>query len=436
MNENNLMIPIRRTNSIWKSFFSCILVFFIAINVYTFPRFNIGFGEILFLISIPFLIFNNCKIVKNHSGSFYFCFLIYAAIISIIYMILLPQIDSFETVKRLGRDGFYIVLVFVFSRNFFEYRCASNVLNIFSDFLSIYIIVQFLAFLLFHVYVPGLIDGLPIGTTSAIEIKQTMLKVANIEGFLRPAGFLCEPAHCAQLLSTTLLLNIFPFYGKKSLKRIFLYSVALVCTTSVNAIVFLLVDYFLWALQKLRTYRKCEWINVILIGILLLVVGGVLYIKIPFVQLVVNRLFTIGKKGTSSASVRVMRGFAFFGAMPTMGKLFGMGFGNFLGYRDAFGIWTSYEMEKEYMAMDMYVVTSVGIIGTIILITAIYKGLKNKGIQSKCLMFLFLIMGLSSSVYSTPVYALILSFIFFGPNKYNDLKEKVKRHENLINYTS
>lgn len=397
----------------WKKIYSYTLIFSIVLNVYTYVRFNISYGEILLFLLMPFLIPRVHKIKLNSAGTLYILFIVYAIIVTIINIMLFSQIDIAETVKRLVRDGFYIVIICVFSKEFFDYKYAIKALNILSVVLSVYIIIQFLAYLVFGLYIPGLINGLPIGELNATEYKMHILKMAAIDGFLRPTGFLREPSHCAQLLSISLLLNFIPCNGDVSKKRVILYTLALLFTTSTNAIIFIATTYMLcfWYYMKSRIRRART--NALFIGIAVIFLFVSAYINVPFIQSVAGRLLSIGSQDTSSSSLRVLRGIAFFAAMPSISKFFGIGFGNFLGYREALNISTRFEVISEYMSMDIYVITSAGIIGTIILLSAIHTGLKGKQFYNKALMILLLVIGISSSIYSSILYAIALSFVFF-----------------------
>lgn len=401
--------------------FSYAVILMNVLSVYSIQSLSLNFGEIYLMLLIPFLLLNRPRLFMSKALNWYLLFLLYAFIVSVFVSLSNQYVYFGDTINRLLRDTFYIALVFVFASNFFSYRFALRMFDIVSIVLSFYIILQFVVYLVFHIYIPGIISFLP-----SRDYASQLLRSAAIDGYLRANGFLSEPAACAQMLSVVLLLNLLPFgRNRVNWKRSILYSIAILCTVSTNGVVFLLFDYFVWLLINLKTSSSKRLTNTIIASILILLVGVFIFYNSAIVQSAFKRILTIGDSNAGSASIRVVRGFAFYNELPSIYKVFGIGFGNFLGIKEAYGIDTIYEETAEYMSMNSHLLTSVGIIGILLLSIAIFFGLRKKTIQGKALFMLFFLMGMSSSVYSQPIFVIVLSFVFYGLDKKRLLKEGI-----------
>ena len=408
-------IDTKKTNLIEKVF--CIsLVLSIVGNVYHVGNTNLGYGELILFFSMAFcLIVSKGKALLGNKANPYFVFFItYSLLITFINAFLYrSSISMTKTAVRLLRDGFYIVTIFVFSKSFFSADYTKRIFKYFCIVLSCYIIIQFVFYVLFGIYVPGLIDGLPIDAGTASDYKAKALSDAKILGFIRPNGFLGEPAQCAHVLSLGLLLALISTPNKASKICALLFSVAMVCTTSLNAIILLLFDFVVFFLKRLRTANSESQFGTLVSFVFVLTLIVISYNSLPFVQTVVSRLSNLGTTTNGSVAIRVLRGPVFYLAMPLTGKLFGIGFGNFVGYREAVGLWTAYEETVEYFGMNAYILISTGLVGSLLLILSLIRYMKDKAFFNRAVICLLFVAGISSSIYSTPFIALALSFAIF-----------------------
>ncbi len=403
--------------------FTIVIILMQPLNVYKSFIPSIALGELLMIILLFILILDMAKRQDRIKIDSFIIYVSYALIISAVVFIL-TNIGDVESVKRLIRDGFYLSLFLIFGINYFNYEYGIKLYKNIARILSGYIILQFVIYRLFGYYLTGFIPFLNISSTgdvSSFELIHHYLRTAAIDGYLRPNGFLLEPAACAQYLAPILILYLFesisPLSNHYEYKNIALITLGMLLTVSANAYISLFLIYFIWIIS---VFLKKKIPPKLLVTIIILIIIGILFFVFADTgKDVINRFIILcnNEQREGSSSIRVLRGMAFYFAMPTRFKLFGIGFGNFSQFRINYNINTIYETIDEYMNTNAYILTSVGVIGFIIYVYFIFKFTKNKKFQSKVLVYLLLLFGLSCSIYSTPTFILILLLIYHTPHK-------------------
>ena len=396
--------------------FTFAVIFSIVGNVYAVG--SLGFGEILIILAIALCVAKQGLVVRvsafdiKHSFILFFA---YAVIISLSVAMLFGRISISDAIERIIRDTFYVIVIFVFSASFFERAYAHRVIAWLSVALSVFVFVQFFAYLLFRIHFMGLIKVLPLASgESFIDLKNHYLKMASYQGYIRANGFLDEPARCAHLLSVGLLVLFFSNHERHRVLKIVIVSAGMVLTTSLNAVMLLPVCYliFYWFSLKQSGRKPSPWM--VVFPVIAIITGMVLNLCVPFVQPLLQRLTYVKTSTTGSTVLRLLRGFAFYGELPLWSKVFGIGVGNFLGFKDAFQIITPYEEATEYMNTFSYILVSTGIVGTFLLATAMRRLYKRTDILGKSIVLLLIVTSLSSSIYSTPYMIIAMSFVITG----------------------
>lgn len=405
--------------------FTIIIILMQPLNVYSSFIPNVALGELLMVLAIPMLVLGAIIQQNKLRISSFVIYLIYTFMISAIIS-LLTDIGDFESVKRLIRDTFYWTLFLFFGLNYFNYEYGVNLYKFIAKALSIYIIFQFIIYQLSGYYLTGFVPFLDINTTgnvSSFELISHYLKSASNNGYLRPNGFLLEPAACGQYLAPVLILYLFKSNNELSCKyeykNILIITVGMLLTVSANAYISLFFIYIIWIISNFRKKK----ISKKLLGVIaIIIVTGVIFLTFTNIgRSVINRFIILlsNQQREGSSSIRVLRGMAFYLAMPVQFQIFGIGFGNFIQFKAAYNIETIYETMDEYMNTNAYILISVGIVGFLLYLFFIFRFTKNKYFQSKALVYLLLLFGLSCSIYSTPIFILILLLIYHTPCKYN-----------------
>lgn len=418
--RDNIVLP--------SKFFTFCMVSMIVLNTYTIGP--IAFGEIL-MFGV-FLLFISKVKIRNFSPAecAFYLYAGYSFIITFLNVAFF-DLDYQSPALRMLRDAFYLFLIFVFAKRFFDYQYAIKLMNMLAVILSAYILIQFFAYLFFGVYVPGVIPGLNVGARSFGDIKYNMTVTASILGYIRPNGFLAEPSNCGHFLALVLFINLHHDNGSIQIPRVMLYIFAILCTTSANGIVLMGLAFLVWFFQRIKTPDNHNQLkNVLLFGWFLLITAMIAYMKFDVVQNVVHRLLLLGSKKQGSGAIRVIRGIMFYKELPLFNKVFGIGFGNFDGIKSLMNINTEYEYDVEYMSMDSYILVSAGIIGVVLILFAIFHSFNRKTKVGRGTILLLMTMGLSSSVYSTAIFAVYLAVYLHNDKS----KNVVGSHEHKRKY--
>ena len=400
-----------------QNWFAIIFVFSIFANTYTIESWGLGYGELVLILSFPF--FYMCKsktsnMIQRGIKETYYVYIGYCFFVTILNAILFSEIDISESVKSMVRNLFYVLLYTQLSKKWFNYYTFKKVFAYFSVALAGLCIVQFIAFQLAGIYISGWIPGLSIDSAMREEHSLT---AASYMGYIRPHGFLGEPANCAHVLILAILLEIIPYWGEQiNIKRVILYIVAMLLTVSTNAYVFLFVAFLLWLYNGKYAAIKHKKLIYICTTVATIAVVILLFDKLSFAADIIAKIGSVNEGTSNSAGLRLLRGPAFFANMPILSQLIGYGWGNFLGFRDHFNIWTVYETDVEYMSAMFTYLTSVGIIGTAIVLSCFKRMLQNKPFKNKAIAIMFMVICLSSSVAHCPTGALFIAFALWGSN--------------------
>jgi len=413
--------------------FTLIIVLLPALNVYATPFSSVSLGEAL-LVPLIILCALNREIFKIQLNIFN-SYLLYSLIISIFSSTILCFSSSTymfsDAIHRLIRDIYYFIIIVFCGRQYFDFEYGKKILLKVISILSAFIIIQFVAYLLFHIFIPGIIPQLKTSISGGLygrELLGNFLKTARVDGYLHPNGFLAEPAACAHYISVGILLELFPTDGNPRLKQALFYSLAMLLTLSINAYVAVGVCWGLRLLYSSRNYDNgpVKLLVGIFVGAFLLIVLS----RSAAGKLIINRLveFRNLSRLNSSAVIRVIRGPAFYLKMPIFYQIFGSGFGNFIELKSTYNISTIFESADEYMNTNAYILVSSGLIGFVLYVLGLIDSSKGRVVFSKMLIIMLLIFGISSSLYSSDRFVIMLLFIMHAPFK------EIVEDENMYYY--
>ena len=400
------------------NFFSILAVLMVVFHVYQLPSTSISCGEILMFICTSFFFWQGMRLpIERYELGFVLWF-VYMTINSMILGIVFdaPMSKYFSV----ARAGFYWVLIFYFGKNLFDRKFFEKWMIVFSIALSVFILVQFVVYTLTGFYIPGLISSLPIsnGSENGAATYEHSLNLARLFGYLRPHGFLAEPAHASQFLFisiTTLICNKTILFKKKILLAV-LFSAAIIATQSTTGIVLLGLAWLLFMSieKRLSIYR---------LPLVLVFVAAVLYVvfsgdssSFSSVERVIN--IANASEIDGSSNVRLNNGMNLFSELPFAFKIFGTGAGlseyvfSSLDFRDA----------RSYMNALAGIFFNTGIIGGGIWIASLVVMFMMSGLLGKSLVVGFFIMTLGCSIYCQP------QMVWFFLLILADIKEKNDRY--------
>lgn len=401
-----------------EKLFSILVVFMVLFHVYHPPSISISFGEMLMFACVPLYFKRDMEFpyYKQELGFlFFFC---YMAISSMVMGIVFdaPMSKYFS----IARAGFYWVLIFYFGKNLFSRVIFEKWMIIFSVVLSCFILVQYLVYILTGYFIPGLLAGLPInnGGESGAALYEHSLYLASFRGFVRPHGFLAEPAHASQYLfiCITTLICSKNILLKKKILLVLLFSAAIIATQSTTGIVLLGLVWILF----LSIERK---LSVCRLPLALLFTTAALYVlfsgyasNLSAIERVVN--IVNGSEIDGSSNVRLNNGIKLFSDLPFVFKIFGTGAGLSEFAFSSFGLRDT----STYMNALAGIFFNTGLIGGVIWIVSLVIMFVKSGLLGKSLVVGFFIMSLGCSIYCQP------QMVWFFLLIMADIKEKNDRY--------
>lgn len=414
-----------RTNNVLKKLYTVLVLLLPATSVYASPVPSVSLGEIILFVLCMILLGDMEKkrniVIKK---SYFLTYIAYALVITfascLIFAFILPSFSHMDPMKRIIRDMVYFSLVLFFAPIYFDFEYGIKSIRKVIFVLGIFVFMQFIVYDLINVFVPGIIPQAKTtisGGFTGAQLTKKFAMSAAIDGFARPNGFFAEPAVIAQYVSVGLLLEIFPLKGKVNMKRAIFYSAIMLITFSVNAYVALFACWALWTIYNNKGNR--DRIIRIIIAISFMIISLLIMMQNAKTASVIKRLIELmrGKRTSGSSVIRVVRGIAFFFNMPILYQIFGSGFGNFLQFKSIYNISTVYETADEYMNTNAYILVSAGIIGFLLYVIALYKESKKRNILAGMIAIIIFVFGLSSSIYSSAVYVVMLAFFITTPEK-------------------
>ena len=419
---NNSILPTKE-----KKLFTFLVIFLMFGNVYVFPLVPVlGMGEFVFILFIPYFLFRMKKSFTAHSrNKGFLLFMLYGFVISLIMSVFF-QAGIIKVFSRLIRDFFYFFIIFFLGNRFFSKETFFKLLVIFSVALSAFVILQSIVFLIFGYFIPGfpltmrINDGGHVGR----ELYNAYLVFARDAGYLKPNGFLCEPAQCFFVA----LIMLF-FYSKIALKKLIplvtVISIAAVLTMSTSAFIYVATAWIMWLIKEGKR-------NVLIVGTIIVLIGigaFVLYNRGIGASLVsvLNRftnLFT-GARITDSTSLRIEKGLIIFRDLPWQYKFFGIGFGTYTAaYQQSIISQNVVMASNEYMNSFSYIWVSSGIIGGIVMLFSFLRVYHSSDFLGKVMIIALVIMSLGAAVYSSPICVWAMLVILDS-----------HKHENNVNNT-
>lgn len=424
MNEqyyNQQHILTRRPNRI----FSYLIVLMMLGNVYLFPFFkSLDMGEIIMMIFIPYFVLNMNSFSIKREYSLIYVFVGYSLIVTLFMSVVLNGNIS-DPIVRMIRDFFYYVVIFLLGTHFFDMNTFKKVLIRFCILLSAFVILQVIVYSLVGYLIPGFLMGASLndGGYTGAQLYSKYISYANIAGYLKPNGFLCEPAHCAQCFFVAILLLLFSNNKEKNdIKWAVFISIGTVLTMSTSAMLYLMFAWGVWCFKE----SKKNFLRIIIIvfcAILLMVI----LIKNGYldnVMIVVQR-FTLTISGdniTNSSQLRMMKGFTTFLALPLLQKVFGIGFGNYAAIIPIIGNSLAINMvDNEYMNTFSYILVSAGVIGFVIMCMFFVRLFHQNSGLGRIMIVALVIMSFGSSIYSSPIWIWMMLVILYSGRRGDEL---------------
>lgn len=381
-----------------EKLFTFLIAFMPLTNVYSLPGIPLGLGEILLFVFIPFYIKREMNTsIRDYEQGFmlWFAYVVFVTLALINYFDV--PLNKFISTARVA---FYWILIFVFGKNFFNLDYFKKMAKIFCLSLSIFIILQSFVYASIGVYIPGILLNIPLhyGDGDGMAVLERSFLLLGYRGFIRPSGFLIEPAHCSQFLFIGLMLFItdFKLEFKIKCKAILLITAAMILTYSMTGIIMLLYAWFVF-LQIEKRLSLLKWpIFIIAIMSMFMIMSGLMGVENSSIDRLLN-IFT-GEYVDMSSNTRLYNGFEQFQKLPLIFQFFGTGIGlfnyvsNMLEFVDS----------QTYMNTFSGNLFKSGFVGAIIWNFSLLLFFLKSNLLGKTLTFAFFIMSLGCSLFCQP----------------------------------
>ena len=400
----------------WQKLFTTIVVLFPILDIYSVGVKGIGIGSILISISFVVILFRHLKMTYNIQWNPYFLFFLYGLIISLITLLLHNEFSATAVSIRLTYFLFYTLLIFMPSLYDFNIRYACKVYLIAGFFCSVFLLVQYVSFFVFNHTLLGIIPGLPLNY-SITDYNEWTDSYNNLYDIIfRATSIFPEPAAFAQYVSPLLVIILFTsLIEKKKLTMAGFFSIALFLSTSTNAIIFSVIIWIIYFLYRGYDDMKNKDGSVLLLPVIIVIFIALLFPMVMtdnpisnYTSQQLNDLFDI--KTTSSAYLRVIRGFDIYTQLGLLEQIFGIGFGTYTSYYSMGSIYVL-DGDTEYMSALSYLFVSSGIVGFFLFLFSLLYNVQKGGVVSKVLAFWIILIFTSSSIFHSPIYSLVYLFI-------------------------
>lgn len=412
-NNNLSYATINKSNPL-VNIFSILIIFCSFLHQYESPLPGITLGEFLVILVIVIITLNYPKLMFsipiNLLTKIFFFFLL----LSFISIILQGSYKLF-IVTRWIRYSSYILMVLISSR-IYSYQYAIKLYKYFCLFVSIYIILQYVLFLLLDVYLPIKILPIP---WSRLQDTQQLLE-QSIRYYFRGYGIFTEPGYSAKFLLPGLALSLFGWTEKRKIdySSMILISLGIIITTSVQGMIVGLITVSFFTIELIMDSKKNikNLLFEVYIGAALL---GLLYLSssLGLTDVSFRRIQTISLDSTGSTGIRVFRGFAIFEQLPLQFKIMGVGLGNTSFFVLRNGIQTIYDSSSltdtalGYTSGISGILVESGVIGFLFFLYWFFKTRSGLSKLQRIILYQFIILLIGGGGLLSMTTVFYLSFL-------------------------
>lgn len=348
-----------QTNRKWI-LFSLLLPVLEFLDIYELPFAPISFCEIILVIYIASTMFNRKLIIANRV---YVVFLFYSFVMSLVMGFLGNHLFFSEWFFKWSRVFIYSYLFLTLSLKIPYFDKVVDGFGFWGIIASLFQILQVAIWKFFHRAVFLIIPGLKLhyAISSYSKYVDNLMRW-NGAGW-RPSNFFLEPAQFAQFAAIVLICNLFLAPEPRVVSAI-ITSISVFTSFSAVGIV---LTVFLWVVWFIHV-SKYNSTKYYCMAALIIIVATVYFLNNEvLINAVMYRIGTTGEAGSTTGSLRLLRGIAIFRQLPVLYQVFGVGFGTLGQYLLNNSVSTIYdvslEIGTEYMNSLSYILVNTGVIG-------------------------------------------------------------------------
>lgn len=403
----------------WQKIFAFLIVTFPILDIYAIGVKGIGIGSTMISLALIVIFIRFLRSSQKVKWNLYYGFFLYGIIISLLNLFLHSEFSVADVFVRLTYFLFFTLIIFVPSERDFNVQYAGKLYLKIGILIGIYLIIQYIVFFIFKYTLIGLVPGLTLNY-AITDYAEWMDKYNSMyEIIFRPTSIFPEPAALAQYLSPLLILILFTrIAGKWRILTAIFISVSMILSTSTNGIVLSAIIWGIFLFSRNYGGIDNKQIAVFLVPVVTLSIIFLFMTLLSannpisdYTNQQLNDLFTMNT--SSSAYLRILRGFDIYRQLDILEEIFGIGLGTYRSYY-AMGSIYVLDGEVEYMSSLSYLLVCTGIFGFLNFIYSLFYNAKKRGMASKLLSIWLIIVFASSSLFNSPIYALTYLFILHG----------------------
>lgn len=394
--------------------FSLLVPLLQILDIYELPFAPVSFCEIVLIIFIVATILNRKLIIGSR---IYLAFLFYSFIMSLLLGVLGRYLSFNDWFFKWARILVYSYLFFTLSLKYVLLDRVVDGFCFWGMFTSIAQILQVVIWRFFHRAIFLIIPGfrLHYAISSYSKYVENLMRW-NGAGW-RPSNFFLEPAQFAQFAVIVLICSMFlipkPRFGIAIITTIAIF-------TSLSA-VGIIMAVLLWGswLIHVKQYNSIRYYGFAVV----IIITAVIYLlnNEALLDAVKYRIGTVGEAGSTTGSLRLLRGLAIYKQLPVLLQVFGVGLGTLEQYLVNYNVRTIYDAAldagTEYMNTLSYILVNTGGVGSIIFGAFVVSiVVKFKAYYQRIIILAWLILCAVTSNFLSIGYALPL-LILFASNK-------------------
>ena len=376
---------------------------------------KISLGETLLItvviLSLPPIKKVNLKTIDIS----YIIFILVCIILSLLSILFQQDIKIIDFISLVFRMVVYAVFIVFLGCLYFDDIKVIKIYEFISLALCIYLITQYIFYYTTNSILPTFIPFLKVKSSLLTYASRDLVYVYEI--FFRPSALLSEPAKFTQYILPYLIILLFDNEQKNVTFKAILVTVCLVLSTSFLAILLVGITYVLFIIKSFRESKQHDIISKLLISTVIVLCFIYILTKTSLVSDNIHRIasgLTIST-GTSSASLRLIRGWEIFFELPLLNQIIGVGLGNITNFIQSHSISLVYGggySYGEYTNTFTYILNCCGVIGILFFMIFMYNVYKNTSVVPRKLLIVMLVMSFGSSFLVTPTWVLFMIFIY------------------------
>lgn len=229
-----------------KKFFTLFIVFFPIFSIYVTFIPNLSIADlVLVLFIVPLTAFNfSKKITIQKNLWLVYIFAIYILITLFFQIINSTGVGVVSTLR-------YVLYLFVipYSTYYFDFRLGIKWINMITNVVSIYVILQFITFFFFSYILPWKIPGLPLVDSKFAEGGDQFFSI-----FYRPTGIFLEPTHFAQFAIISIIYYLIEnLYNSGKINKVILPTIGIIASASSLGFIAIIIVFAFWIWKKYIT---------------------------------------------------------------------------------------------------------------------------------------------------------------------------------------